>query len=172
MIIGVENSWMEIWDAYKRNGDLAGCDLVRGQPIPEGLFHAVCLVLVKHIDGTYLLVQRDWNKIGYPGFYEAGAGGSILKGETPYQGAVRELREETGIYSDELTLVFSQSDLKNTFYFGFVCITDCLKEAIILQKGETIDYRWLNREDFIQFLYSPEFIPIHRECWLPYLNRV
>ena len=25
---------MEIWDAYLFNGTLAGCDLVRGEPIP------------------------------------------------------------------------------------------------------------------------------------------
>ncbi len=88
---------MEIWDAYKKDGSLAGCDLYRGKSIPEGLFHIVSEVLVRHIDGTYLLMQRDWNKKGYPGLFDASARGSILKGETPYQGAVRELKEETGI---------------------------------------------------------------------------
>ena len=31
---------MEIWDAYYPNGTLAGCNLVRGKPIPNG-FHQI-----------------------------------------------------------------------------------------------------------------------------------
>lgn len=29
---------MEIWDAYDRNGNLAGIDLVRGEEIPDGFY--------------------------------------------------------------------------------------------------------------------------------------
>ena len=53
---------MEIWDAYRADGSLAGCDLVRGEPIPPGLFHLVSEVLARHTDGGYLLMQRDWRK--------------------------------------------------------------------------------------------------------------
>ena len=42
---------MEIWDAYLRDGTKAGVDLVRGEPIPEGLYHLVSDVLVRHRDG-------------------------------------------------------------------------------------------------------------------------
>ena len=59
---------MEIWDGYLENGDLAGVDLIRGEEIPEGLFHMVCEVLVRHTDGTYLLMQRDLEKETHPGF--------------------------------------------------------------------------------------------------------
>lgn len=161
---------MEIWDAYKKDGSLAGCDLFRDRLIPSGLFHIVSEVLVKHIDGTYLLMQRDWKKEGYPGLFEAGASGSILKGEIPYQGAIRELQEETGITTDDLTLVYSQSDLVKTFYFGFICITDCPKDSIILQQGETIAYKWLIKKDFIEFMNSSEFIPSQRDRWKPFLS--
>lgn len=64
---------MEIWDAYLEDGTLAGSDLTRGSEIPHGLFHLVCEVIVRHIDGSYLLMQRDYNKINYPGLYEASA---------------------------------------------------------------------------------------------------
>lgn len=62
---------MEIWDAYLEDGTLAGRDLTRGSQIPYGLFHLVCEVIVRHKDGSYLLMQRDYNKINYPGLYEA-----------------------------------------------------------------------------------------------------
>lgn len=53
---------MEIWDAYKEDLILAGCDLIRGEAIPKGLFHLVSEIIVKHKDGMYLLMQRDWKK--------------------------------------------------------------------------------------------------------------
>lgn len=56
---------MEIWDAYLEDGALAGCDLIRGSQIPFGLFHLVCEVIVRHKDGSYLLMQRDYNKINF-----------------------------------------------------------------------------------------------------------
>ncbi|HBN86412.1 MAG TPA: NUDIX hydrolase [Clostridiales bacterium] len=163
---------MEIWDAYKSDGNKAGFDLYRDRPIPSGFYHTVSEVLVKHTDGSFLLMQRDWNKTGYPGVFEAGASGSILKGETPYQGAVRELKEETGIHSDDLTFIFAQSNMRNTFYYGFLCITDCPKDSIILQKGETISYRWLTKTEFLSFSYGTEFVAIQRDRWLPFLDRI
>ena len=33
---------MEIWDAYDENENLTGVNLIRGEAIPEGLFHLVC----------------------------------------------------------------------------------------------------------------------------------
>lgn len=53
---------MEIWDAYNKDGTLAGVDLIRDEEIPKGLRHGVAEVFVIHEDGTILLMQRDWNK--------------------------------------------------------------------------------------------------------------
>lgn len=130
---------MEIWDAYKKDGSLAGCDLLREEPIPNGLYHLVCEVLVKHVDGSYLLMQRDFSKEGYPGMFEATAGGSALKGESPVIGAVRELKEETGIATDELIPIYHIMS-HNTIYYGFLCVTDCDKSSVVLQEGETVAY--------------------------------
>ncbi len=162
---------MEIWDAYYKNGTPAGIDLVRGQPIPKGLFHIVSGVVVRHIDGTYLLMQRDLNKDGWPGMWETGASGSILKGETPLQGAIRELREECGLSGEDMELVFvCHNDV--TFYWNYLCITDCPKDSVTLQEGETIAYKWVNKEDFLRFMESNEIVPTQKERWAPYLNKI
>lgn len=73
---------MEIWDGYYKNGTLANIDLVRDEPIPMGLYHLVSEILVRHIDGDYLLMKRAPNKKAFPGYYEATAGGSALKGKS------------------------------------------------------------------------------------------
>lgn len=73
---------MELWDAYREDGTFAGCNLVRGEVIPEGLFHLVSEVIVRHEDGMFLLMQRDLIKPNFPGLYEASAGGSAVVGRT------------------------------------------------------------------------------------------
>ena len=80
---------MEMWDAYDKDfRQVPGVTLVRGEKIPAGLYHLVCDVLVRHADGSYLLMQRDRRK-SYGGMWEATAGGSALRGETPAACAAR-----------------------------------------------------------------------------------
>ena len=38
-----------------------------------------------------------------------------------------------------------------TIYHSFLAVTDCPKDSVILQAGETEDYRWLTEEDFREF---------------------
>lgn len=137
---------MEVWDAYDPDlNRIEGKKLIRGEIIPTGSFHLVCDVLVKHIDGTYLLMQRAPQK-HYGGMWEATAGGSALAGEAPLECAIRELREETGIVSAELTEV-GRVTSGNTHYVEFLCVTDRDKDDITLQEGETVDHRWVGREE-------------------------
>ena len=162
---------MEIWDAYLPNGTLAGCDLVRGQPIPEGLRHLVSEILVRHIDGDYLLMQRDPRKPNYGGYFEATAGGSALKGEDAYFCAKRELREETGIDAGALTNI-GHFVSHNTIYGIFLCITDCDKNSVKLQEGETVSYKWISEAEFISFVNSDAMIDVQRQRYLPYLKQM
>ena len=143
---------MEIWDAYDENFNIIeGVTLVRGEEetIPEGVYHLVVDILVKHKDGTYLLMQRDPNKTN-GSMWEASGGGSALKGENAYTAALRELREETGIAAEKLQEVgrVVRPETKSV-YVVFVCETDCDKDSIILQEGETVAYRWVDRETLV-----------------------
>lgn len=140
---------MEIWDGYLKDGSLANVDLVRGEPIPNGLYHMVCDIIVRHTDGTYLLMQRDRHK-HFGEMWEASAGGSALKGESPLECAIRELKEETGIISNDLQeLGRSINHSRQTIYVEYFCLTDQDKSAVILQKGETQDYKWVDRETLV-----------------------
>lgn len=162
---------MEIWDAYKEDGTLAMCDLIRGETIPEGLFHLVSEAIVKHEDGMYLLMQRDFEKTSFPGLYEASAGGSALKGESPYDAAVRELKEETGIQAENLIPIYVNRS-KNTIYCGYLCQTSCDKNSIVLQEGETISYLWLPKEEFLKFVETDLYIQPHKERLCEYLDSI
>lgn len=139
---------MELWDAYDKNfNKISGTTLIRGKAIPAGCFHLVCDILVRHTDGSYLLMQRDKRK-KFGGMWEASAGGAALKNESPLECAVRELHEETGIKADTLSEV-GQVMANRTIYVEYLCETDCPKDGITLQDGETIAYKWVSREELL-----------------------
>jgi 8-oxo-dGTP diphosphatase len=105
------------------------------------------------------LTQRDYNKPNYPGLFESGAGGSILKGETFLEGAIRELREETGIDCKDLKLIYTITT-DDTIYKGYLCVVSVDKNSIVLQDGETIAYKWINKKEFLDFYKGDQFIPV------------
>ncbi|WP_159639759.1 NUDIX hydrolase [Erysipelothrix anatis] len=159
---------MEKWDAYNIHGEIVEGKLIRNEPIPTGLYHLVSKILVRHIDGDYLLVQRDYNKDVWGGYFEATAGGSALMGETDREAAERELYEETGIVPLSLENI-GELVTDNTIYRSFLAICDISKSSVILQDGETISFKWLGKEKLIDFLLSNECIPSQRERLLDFV---
>ena len=164
---------MELWDAYNKNEEKVGVDLVRGEAIPKGLYALAVSTVVRHKDGTYLLMKRDESKAIAPGFEEVGAGGAVRKGETPRQAAYRELWEETGIKATRLDPIFHLiSEGTQGIYYGYLCLTDVPKDSIVLQAGETSAYRWVTQEELLAFCDSDACIPAQR-IWLEgFLNEL
>ncbi len=87
---------MEKWDLYTKYREKTGKEHIRGEEIPEGLYHLVVHVWIRNSRGEYLLSRRAADRPTYPFFWET-VGGSVLQGETSIEGAVREVKEEVGI---------------------------------------------------------------------------
>ncbi|MBQ7390210.1 MAG: NUDIX domain-containing protein [Clostridia bacterium] len=160
---------MEIWDGYNKDGSLAGVDLVRGEPIPDGIYFMTVEILVRHKDGDYLLMKRDEGKPAFPGYLEATAGGAAQKGEDPLTAAYRELREETGIVADRLEPIASMV-YRRMINYQYLCVTDCDKDSVTLQRGETVGYKWVTENEFISFIDSGDMIPTQRERYDGYFR--
>ncbi|TDL96632.1 NUDIX domain-containing protein [Macrococcus carouselicus] len=161
---------MEIWDGYDKELKKAGVDLIRGNLIPDELYHIVAEVVLRHTDGSFLAMQRDWNKRG-GGLFEITAGGSILKGEEIEAGAVRELQEETGIKVESLSPLYNlTSDVNQTHYFGYLAYTGAAKDSVTLQEKETIDYKWIAEADMANYILSDEVVFSTRDRVWPNLE--
>lgn len=100
---------MELWDLYDESRNPIGREHVRGKEIPDGCYHLVVHVWIRNSKGQYLISQRSANRPTFPLMWET-VGGSVLRGETSLQGAIREVKEEVGIdiLGTENNLVFSQ----------------------------------------------------------------
>lgn len=149
-LLGKQLNHSEILDAYDENFNfIEGVTLKRGEKISDGVYHLVCDIIVRHTDGDYLIMQRDARK-HYGSMWEASAGGSAFAGESPLQCAARELFEETGIRTDTLTEVGRVVDNEcHSAYVEYLCVTDCDKDSVKLQDGETSDFRWVDKDTLL-----------------------
>ncbi len=161
----------EYWDGYREDGTLAGVTLVRGEPLPDGIFHLVSEILVRHTDGDYLLMQRSYQKQNYGGFFEATAGGSALQGEDSRACAIRELREETGIISEELHFI-GRFCSRDTIYDEYLCITAQDKNSVRLQEGETVGFKWVSEGEFVAFIHSGKMIDRQKVRYMPFFLKM
>ena len=120
-----------------RHGNkLPGVTLHRGEPVPEGMYHLVSEVLVRHTDGSFLLMRRDPGK-HCGGLWEA-AGGSALRGEDAPACAGRELEEETGLSGRLIPLGALRHEAHRTWYAIYLCRTDRRRTASGFSPGR----RW------------------------------
>lgn len=148
----------EIFDAYDIDEHKLNIDLIRGQKCPEGVYHIVVEIITMNEQGEILLTKRHPQKNF--GLYWEITGGSILKGEDVIQGAIRELYEETGILTkvENLHLVYKEVFYEGLFR-GFIHKVDMKNQTIKLQDEETIEYQWISKCDFIEFICNDHFIP-------------
>jgi len=94
---------LEIIDETGALIGLAGRKKIHGDP---SLIHRVVHVLVFNSRGNLLLQKRSHKKDISPGKWDTSVGGHVNPGESPFNAALRETREELGITLQELKLLY------------------------------------------------------------------
>jgi len=147
---------MEIFDAYDKNGNALGYELIRGEMIPIGVYHKIVQIYTIDEQDRILITQRHPMK--HFGYYWEITAGSVLKGEDELNAAVRELDEETGIKvsRDSLTLVKTYLG-QNSIWFTYIHRINMKNHVIQLAKDETIDYRFISIEEFNHMIQTKQF---------------
>lgn len=142
---------MEMWDLYDIDRTVIG-EHIRGNELPANSYHLVVHVWIKNNQGKYLISQRAKNRPTFPLMWEC-VGGSVLKGETSLQGALRETAEEVGIelLPQNGKLLFSNirkqfNDIVDVWLFTYDGIVS-LKNATTEEVEQTV---WLDRNDIMR----------------------
>ena len=139
---------MEVFDLYTRDRKLTGNTLIRGEEIPEGFYHLVISVWIKNKKGKYLLSKRTPNKKNYPNMWEC-TNGNIQAGETSLEGAVREVREETGIELQESDLKLVKTEILEELHYIYdiyeVEYNGRARLAKALTPEEVTEVKWLTK---------------------------
>ena len=152
---------MEIWDLYDEHGNRTGetWERSRMMAMPEGRYHLVCDILIRHGDGTFLLT--------------ASAGGAALAGETPEKAARREMREETGLEAETLKQIsITRNPVTHSIVHAFLAEVNCAKDTVRLQEGETVDYQWMEPEAFLKLIGTEPVLKKQYLRYQPYLEQL
>lgn len=159
---------MEKWDLYTRYRELTGEEYVRQNvcKIPKNRFHLVVHVWIKNQNGEYLISQRSANRPTYPLMWEC-TGGSVLKGESSLEGAIREVKEELGIdlHPQDGRIVFQMirdeidghlcRDIVDVWLFNY----DGLVDLQTATTDEVNDYRFITKEEALKLKDGGLFVP-------------
>lgn len=153
---------MEEWDIYNKDLEKSGKTCIRGKyKLKENEYHLVVHIWLFTQDGKILLTQRSAQKETDPLKWEC-SGGSVLKGESPIEGALRELKEEIGINLLKENLhLFRQErrDYFNDFFFAYYAIVqEEIIEKIQFTDGEVIDKKWVTKEEFEELYDKGEIV--------------
>ena len=132
------------------------------------MIHIACTFLVDR-NGSLLLQLRDDKAPYYPNVWGL-PGGAIEAGETPVEGAVRELWEETRLRPDGELRLFAQQELpeQNRIKNYFYGTTSARQEDVVLGEGaamvfippaEVLDRPFTpgSAETIERFLTSPQY---------------
>ncbi len=156
---------MEIWNLYKKNknGKLELTDLeqIRGEKIPDGFYHLVVHVWIKNSKGEYIISRRSEDRKRYPLLYEC-VGGSVVKGETSLEGALRETIEEVGVKLEPVNgkLIYTKIrddkyDIMDVWNFSYDGNLD-LSNATT---NEVIDVEWMTYQDIVNLYKDNLLVP-------------
>lgn len=112
-------------------------------------------------DGKVLLGHRSAHRKDTGGIFEPDTwtvpGGKQEFGETMYEGAVREVREETGLKISDPELFSASDDVQPDRHFvtlQFIARSVC-GEPKVMEPEKEDDWKWFPFDDLPDNLYSP-----------------
>lgn len=151
---------MEYWDIYDKNRNKINKTKIRGEKLTDDEYHLVVNAWIKSDDNKFLITQRSENK-AHPLMWEC-TGGSVVKGESTFEGALREIGEELGIEVDKDTGKFIGSALR--YYVGCPDILDVWIfnsnvdiADVTIQEEEVCDVMWATKEEILKLYVDKKF---------------
>lgn len=114
--------------------------------------HTVVIVVAK--GDKILIVKRSATDYWMPLHWSL-AGGHIEKGESPYQAAKRELKEETGLIANNLVLLKKQKTLAGNGGILTLYLCDDFDGEVKLN-FEHSDFAWVKYDDIQEYKTTPD----------------
>lgn len=160
---------MEVWDLYTKYREKTGKEHIRGEKIPEGCYHLAVHVWIRNNKGEYLISQRSADRPTFPLMWEC-VGGSVIKGESSIEGAIREVKEEVGLDLEQEAgkLLFSKirgtdvryeckayNDIMDVWFFNYS--GEVQLEAATT--NEVADCKWMTVSEIRKLYEEKKLVP-------------
>lgn len=149
---------MELNDIYDKDRNCTGRVHRRGTPWGKGEYGLVVCVWVYDGKGKVLLTRRAPQK-SFAGTWE-NSGGAVRAGEQSLQAIVRELFEETGICAEQEEFELLCTGRDRVCHYDFYCLHRSEDTPVILQPGETDDYRWVTYDEVHEMIEKKQICKV------------
>lgn len=143
---------MEKRDLYNENKELINKTIDKDEAIPEGSYILMVVAFIQNKNNEFLIQKRSQEKGGEWAF----TGGHPKAGETSLEGMKTELKEELGLFIEDLTL-FKEAKGKNTFCDLYYVKQDIDLNTITIQKEEVAEVKFATKKEIDEMLKSGIF---------------
>ena len=169
---------MELWDLLDGNRNPIGRTMVRGDEVPDGLYHDVVSVWMRNDEGKYLISRRAASRPSYPLYWES-AGGSVTAGEDIFESALREVFEEVGVKLNpedgRLVKTFQRETVGNVKYNDFVNVYlfkfNGEADLNAATTDEVEQTRWCTKEEVYELFENGSMVPELKEFFKEIVKR-
>lgn len=153
----------ELRDLYDVNSNKTDKTYRKGDPIPEGYYPMVVMVVIRNSKGEFLMQKRVESKGGDWGV----TGGHPKSGETPLEGMVTEVKEELGLdFSFEDFIEYDSGCDGRDCYKMYVVNKDIDLKDITIQEEELTEVRWFSMNELNHMVETNELNEDQTQCFV------
>lgn len=145
---------MEMREVYRRDGTPTGRSVAKHDKLEKGWYLLHAIVILKTLDGRYIMQQRSLKAKYCPGQWDV-TGGGVIAGETSACAAAREAEEELGVSVDPKDLKPMLREITQWGDdYGMICDTYAARVAVPedgfrIARSEVNDVRCVDFETFL-----------------------
>lgn len=145
---------MEMRDVFLKDGTFTGRSIEKHTPMQKGWYLKHAIIIMKTMNGQYVMQQRSLKAKYSPGEWDV-TGGGVNSGETSAEAAVREAYEELGVTVKSEKLRYMMSEI--TYWgddYGMICDTyaarvDLPEKGFQIAEYEVNDVKCVPFEEFL-----------------------
>lgn len=175
----------ELIDIVNEDGSLSGGQCLKSYAHKTGIWHSSAHIWFYTSSGELLIQQRAHDKDTFPGLWDVSVAGHIGSGEQPIHSAIREVKEEIGLYITKADLKplgkWKESHehpnglIDKEWHYLYLCKLIDPLENLQLQEEEVAAIRLIPMANFEQSVEEGnigDFVPHGTDYYLHIINAI
>lgn len=150
---------MEYVDIYDKTRKPTGKKIIKWSPLEKDEFILIAHLVLFNSKGEMLVQRRKEDKKDWPGCWDITSGGGVISGESSYECAIREIKEELGI---TITLDEDRPLFTICYPMGFddyyIAKKDISLDEVVVQAEEVTDVKWASYEAIKKMTADGSFV--------------
>lgn len=144
---------MEYFDLLDENGNSLGETKSREEVHRDGDWHKAVHIWIVNDNGDLIIQKRSKDKLTNPNMWTTSTSGHLSAGDIPINGAIRELEEEIGLFTDEESLEYLFTIKEHTIHNNGMLINNEIIDVFLINENIDITKLKLQVEEVSEVKY-------------------